>query len=170
MSLISTLNYGRHIFVLLYICPMRWPPENNPDPRWSIRRPCKLTNPSVQLQPVALGRGGPRKSDAIIDRSAKGTAIVASGCFWPRPCEKSCINSQIDVAKKITPFFLSLSEVAVVALILFVRFLAKYIVASAQADAPTMKKSILSACLQLFHDLRHAENVDCAPEIVSKHM
>ena len=57
--------------------------------------------------------------------SSRSVVYQPSGCFRPRLCEKSRINSQIDVAKKTTPFFLSLSEVAVVALILFVRFLDK---------------------------------------------
>ena len=43
------------------------------------------------------------------------TANLADFCFRPRLCEKSCINSQIGVAWKTTPFFLSPSEITVAA-------------------------------------------------------
>ena len=51
--------------------------------------------------------------------------VIAKVRNRPRLCEKSRIDSQFEVDKKTTPFFLSLREVAVVALILVVRFLAK---------------------------------------------
>ena len=48
---------------------------------------------------------------------------VANVSFWPRLCEKNRIYSQIGVARKTTPFFLSLSEITVAASKFSARFL-----------------------------------------------
>ena len=70
----------------------------------------------------------------------------------------------------MTEFFASLIEIVVAAWKFSTSFPMFFFVTSAQADAPTTEKAVLSACLQLFHDLWHTEYVDCTPEIVGEHM